>query len=317
MNSILLISPVFFSYSDIIKSEIEKKGFSVDFFDDRPPLSTFSKALIRKFPFLFNLKIKKYIDHIIYKSKKKYSKVIVILGQLFDKQDIVRLKSNIEADEWVYYAWDSFANFKNIEEIYRLFDRSYSFDRSNCKSVEGLEFLPLFYTFKGSINFSEKKDRALIISTIKKGKMKATKQVINELEKFMTVDKYLFLQSKLVFLYFKLFDKGFKGMKMKDFKYTRLNYEKTIKLMDEYKYIIDVPMYRQVGLTIRTFEALALNCKLLTSNGDIVNYDFYNSSNIFIFNRDNIKDFLSCGYETNCYILNYSASKFVERLLGI
>ena len=42
----------------------------------------------------------------------------------------------------------------------------------------------------------------------------------------------------------------------------------------------------QSGLTSRTLESLGSKRKLITTNGNIVDYDFYNKQNIYILDRD-------------------------------
>ena len=44
-----------------------------------------------------------------------------------------------------------------------------------------------------------------------------------------------------------------------------------------------------MGLTMRTIELLGLQKKIITTNIDIVNYDFYNPVNILIIDRDSPK----------------------------
>ena len=51
------------------------------------------------------------------------------------------------------------------------------------------------------------------------------------------------------------------------------------------KCILDAPQAGQTGLTIRTIECLGAKRKLITTNSDIRNYDFYNESNILVFNE--------------------------------
>ena len=49
-------------------------------------------------------------------------------------------------------------------------------------------------------------------------------------------------------------------------------------------------MKGQDGLTMRTFEVIGQEKKLITTNSSIVKYDFYNSNNIFLLKEDNITD---------------------------
>lgn len=73
-------------------------------------------------------------------------------------------------------------------------------------------------------------------------------------------------------------------------------------------------------MTFRVFEAIGLNKKLITTNKDIINYDFYNPNNIFIWD-ENIKeipkDFLNKEYEKlpeNIY-RKYSLENWVKTIL--
>lgn len=71
-----------------------------------------------------------------------------------------------------------------------------------------------------------------------------------------------------------------------------------LKNSRESKCIVDWIAPNQVGLTLRPFDALFLETKLLTNCRDIVNHDFYDPANIFVFNNgvDGIEDFMSKPY---------------------
>lgn len=315
MKSILFISPVYFNYSNLLIEEFKKRGFDVDFFSDRPNLTSFEKALQRKFPLFVTFKVKTYVREIIKEAKKNYEKVIVILGQSFSSKDIQLLKKNISSKEWVYYTWDSMKNFNNISKIYKLFDRSYSFDKKDCEKHKDLIFLPLFYYKKSKIPFEQKENVAVIITTIKKGKFKLVKSILQKLNDKIEIKKYLFLQSKLVFFYFKIFDRNFRGFKINDFEFKRLDYQNVLSLMENSKFVIDIPMANQNGLTMRTFEALALQCKLITSNDNIKDYEFYNSNNIAIFPNDDLNSFLNLNKFIKIDLSKYSIDNFTDTLL--
>ena len=66
------------------------------------------------------------------------------------------------------------------------------------------------------------------------------------------------------------------------------------------KCVIDIESPTQNGLTMRTIEMIGLKKKLITTNKDIVNYDFYNPNNILVCDRDNFKidkSFIETPYE--------------------
>ena len=54
----------------------------------------------------------------------------------------------------------------------------------------------------------------------------------------------------------------------------------------------------QQGLTFRVFEAMGFRKKLITTNADIVNYDFYNANNIFVWTEDS-KEIPDAFFETD------------------
>ena len=50
--------------------------------------------------------------------------------------------------------------------------------------------------------------------------------------------------------------------------------------MGDYRCVVDVENPGQHGLTMRSIEIIGLKRKFITTNPDIVNYDFYNSNNM-------------------------------------
>lgn len=67
------------------------------------------------------------------------------------------------------------------------------------------------------------------------------------------------------------------------------------------KAILDIAHPNQKGLSFRPFEAMGLRKKLITTNADIVNYDFYHPNNIYVvkevYNFSLPPDFLTTDYQ--------------------
>ena len=83
------------------------------------------------------------------------------------------------------------------------------------------------------------------------------------------------------------------------------------------KVILDLMRKNQYGLSFRIFEAMALEKKIITDNEKIKNYDFYNSNNILVLNKDfsNItKDFFETPYQT---LPEKIYEKWVERVFNL
>ena len=59
-------------------------------------------------------------------------------------------------------------------------------------------------------------------------------------------------------------------------------FSKSYKYYLDSKIILDIAHPHQKGLSFRPYETIGLRKKLITTNKDIVNYDFYNPNNIFV-----------------------------------
>lgn len=92
-----------------------------------------------------------------------------------------------------------------------------------------------------------------------------------------------------------------------------------MKIIKNSKVVLDIVFREQKGLTLRCFEALATETKIITNNPEIRKYDFYNSQNIFIFEDiEKIKnipiDFFKDPYKkiNEKIVENYSVEKFLN-----
>ena len=94
---------------------------------------------------------------------------------------------------------------------------------------------------------------------------------------------YHYMPSLLKYIYQKFTSKDFKDAKFSEFKREKINKNELLELFQESNCILDAPQKGQTGLTIRTIECLGAKRKLITTNTDIVNYDFYNPHNIYIY----------------------------------
>jgi len=59
-------------------------------------------------------------------------------------------------------------------------------------------------------------------------------------------------------------------------------------LITDSKILLDIQRPKQNGLSFRIMEAIALEKKIISTNKDLINYDFYNPNNIAIVDSNNI-----------------------------
>ena len=91
------------------------------------------------------------------------------------------------------------------------------------------------------------------------------------------------MPSKLKYIYHKIFAPEFKELSFSDFQTKKMSSNQVMKVISESQCILDAPQAGQTGLTIRTIECLGAKRKMITTNKDIKKYDFYNDSNILVF----------------------------------
>lgn len=291
VKKVLLIMPNFFDYPKIISDELEELGYEVDYFDDRPSTTSFVKAAIRINRKLLHIYIKSYFKRIMKKiNEKKYNVVLVISGQSlsFNEKMIKDLKKNQAQARFILYQWDSQKNFPHIISFQKYFDKCFSFDREDVSSNQNLDFLPLFYSKRyekiGNTNIHSYEYDVCFIGTAHPKKFKFINEMSSQLNQVFSKQYiYFFLPSRLVYVYRKFRSKEFKQANYRDFHFTSLKGNEVDRIFEESMCVLDTAQEGQNGLTIRIFEALGAKKKVITTNQDIKNYDFYKPENIYVY----------------------------------
>lgn len=291
---LLLIMPRFFNYPELISEELNQMGYDVDFFDDRPSTSTWVKAAVRINKSIIHSYIRKYFNQVMKTvHSKEYDTVLLISGQSlsFSEDMIGEIKKCQPKARFVLYQWDSQTNFPYIKNVQKFFDKCYSFDRRDIEETPSLKFLPLFYSRMyeniGKRNNKNFKYDFCFVGTAHPKKYKFINMMSEQL-KSVYPDQfiYFFFPSRLVFFYRKLRNKELRGAKYNEFHYVPLKGERMNDIYESSGCILDSAQDGQLGLTIRVLEALGAKKKLITTNEDVVNYDFYKPENIYVYKGD-------------------------------
>lgn len=289
-KKILYIGPMFFGYEKAIKTVLENQfGAQVDFYDDRPANDLWTKIFIRlKLKTLIKRKIDTYYTSIFNAINDiSYDYVFVVSPETLSVNELTTLKNLQQNATFILYMWDSFDN-KNSFNTLHLFDRVVTFDNHDAQKYH-LHFHPLFYieTY-AKIPSKELLDYDVcFIATAHSDRYLVAKKVKMQLERLsLKMFSFLYLNTKLMYWGRRLFLKKYNYGPLADFSFTPMSQEEIISLISKSKAILDINHPSQVGLTMRTFEALGANKKLITTNKNIMLYDFYNPSNIAIIDRD-------------------------------
>lgn len=325
---ILLITPNFFDYPSQMCEELWRMGHEVDWYDDRPSTNSFVKAIIRTNKNLVNLMIQKYFLRIMHEiSGKKYDIVLLISGQSlsFTEDMMERLRTSQKQAEFVLYQWDSVENFPYIVKVQKYFDRCYSFDPMDVKENSNLRFLPLFYTKRyadiGVKEIREYKYDCMFVGTAHPRKYRFIKEMGQKLsEVYKKQYIYFFFPSRLVYIYRKLLNQEFKDARYSEFHFESVKAEQMDELLTQSRCVLDSAQQGQTGLTIRVFETLGAKRKIITTNQDIVNYDFYRPENVYVYEGsfDYSSPFFTEAYKEieNRVYERYSLSSWLKELTG-
>lgn len=288
---LLLIMPKFFNYPELITEELNRMGYEVDFFDDRPSTNAWVKAVIRINKKLIQTYIERYFDEIMKTvTSKKYDVVFLISGQSlsFSEDMIAQIKECQSQAKFVLYQWDSQTNFPYIKKVQHFFDKCYSFDRRDIEETPILKFLPLFYSRiyenLGAKNNKDFKYDFCFVGTAHPKKYKFINMMSDQLrgvypKQFI----YYFFPSPIVYFYRKVMNKELRKAKYSEFHFKPLNGQEMNDVYETSRCVLDSAQDGQLGLTIRVLEALGAKKKLITTNEDIVNYDFYRPENIYLY----------------------------------
>lgn len=294
-KKILFISVRFFNYEKLIKNKLEERGATVDFFDERPSNSIFVKGLLRIKKNAYNLKISSYYDSILKEiSNNSYDYFFLIKGEVIPLYFIKMIRNLNPNIVMIYYNFDSFFNNPNALEFLHLFDKKFTFDTGDALT-HNMFFRPLFYSddykkIRSDNDNLEKNYDIAFIGTAHSDRYVISESILVEAQKLnLKHFAYYYSQARSVYFYKKIFDSSFKKFSYKKLSFTSLTHDAIINIYKNCNYILDINHPQQKGLTMRTFEALGAGKKLITTNQDIKNYKIFNSGNILVIDRNNVK----------------------------
>lgn len=289
---ILFISPVFFGYHSKILDELAKQGAQVDFFNERPLNSSVGKILLRlKINLLISIFVKFYYDKVVrYSAGKNYDYLFLLIPETISAEHINRIKALNPNVKVVIYMWDSIKNRPHAKSLVDIADRFCTFDPKDCQDSSKLTFLPLFYIddYKFSPSNQERKFNSCFIGTIHSDRYHLVKKIAEKVKIEGRPDfLFFYCPSYLLFLLKKIFTSELNGVPFKSISFKSLSQSEIRSIVEQSNFIIDVEHPMQVGLTMRTIEMVGARRKLITTNADVLNYDFFYPSNICFVDRLN------------------------------
>lgn len=275
---------------DKILREFSRRGFYKNYF----------KELLKKENLKYYNKIlKNYLD---------IDYVLMIGGLYYSKEFIELIKEKNSKIKFIVFLWDKFSK-EEITKIKEIYDKVYTFEKSDALE-NNIKWRPSFYIKK-----EKNIEKTLDFYFLGENRDKERYEYINSLYKFCKKNG---LKNK-VYLYSK---KKVKNLNNEIIIYNKISYEENLENIKRSKVTFEKNIEKQLGLSLRSLECLGYETKLITTNKDIKNYDFYSPNNIFIIENINEVnkiplDFFIKQYEKidDKILEKYSFKGFVKEIL--
>lgn len=284
-KKIYIFCPSFFGYDEDIKKEIESLGAKVSLFDERVFTNIFGKALIR---LNFRSIIKYFIEYFYTKNLLRniddIDYVLLINPETITPSILQKAKNINPKVKIITYMWDSFKNKQFSKEYIKESDSFFTFDPQDAIEYK-IEFLPLFFVhdYKGIKESFQYRYDYSFIGTAHSERFNTVKNITNN-----STAKFLFFYcpSKFVYLYKKYLKKELNGVQFHDISFSSMKRCDILNVVQASKVVIDISHPSQVGLTMRSIEMLGARKKIITTNTEIRNYNFYHPNNILCIDQN-------------------------------
>jgi len=235
-------------------------------------LKTFFKKNLK------NIHYGKEIIKILKENREIQDVILTIKADFIDPKSTLAFKKYTKKS--IAFFNDSTTRCPKIIPVLPNLDEVYSFEKEDCEK----------YNLKFTTNWIYDTNSEWTPVIGKKFKY----QVFN----ISSIDKRLPILTKIAAQLFEkkiaykfiIFDKKEKNKnsdKSIDFVSQHIPLSEVNKYIHDAKVLLDINRKGQKGLTFRVFESLGLEKKLITTNSDIQNYDFYNPNNILIIDEKN------------------------------
>lgn len=289
---ILFISPNFFNYEKAIKNRLMALGAEVDFFDERPSNSILARGIIRVNSNFYKGKIESYYQKIQKQiSNKSYDYFLLIKGESIPFSFLEKFKASNTKTLRIFYTYDTVKEYPKFKKLMPYFQKNISFEPSDAKKYSFL-FRPLFYldAYHDKGNVADFKNDIVFIGSAHTDRYTVGEKV-RDVAKSIGLNTYFYyyVPSKMAYYLKKMFDKNLKKFDINKLNFKKLSHSEIASIYSSSFSVMDINKPFQFGLSMRTFETLASEKKLITTNSEIKNYPIYNPQNIMIIDRREIK----------------------------
>jgi hypothetical protein len=313
---LLVIPRHFYSFEKMIRETLESKAYKVVVCNDEYPSGNFGKIMGKlHIPLLLPI-----TEHVIcrdYLNNKKYDLILIFKGRGISKSLIQKMVNS--ATRVIGYNWDSFKYNKAPLRWYQYATKYYTFDYRDAEKYS----LPIVELFSSINTHNTEKEIEYDISAIIRnhsGRLKYLDDILNILDK-EKIYTYIYEQNFFFFL-MNFFRNPFLYIKYKNrISFKPLGYSDYVDIMRKSNFTIDYAHPYQSGITMRCFEAISVNTKIITNNVFLTKSRYFKDANpiICVENKVNSRElneaYASC-QNTPSTPMTRTISDFIDELIA-
>jgi hypothetical protein len=266
-----------------IAENLEKQGHNVKHIDFNSFKFKYPSVIHKGYNFILKAFFKTNLKHLHYgreiiKELKQNGEIqdiiLTIKGDFIDPKSILKFKKYTKKS--IGFFNDNTYRCPKIKRVLHCFDDVFSFEKDDCTKFD-LKFAPNWiYNSRPSLTTNTNFEYDVFNISSNDRRLPILVRIANE------------LKSKEIKFKFIIYDKKHNST---DGNITYINKHMPLSEVNNYisrsKVLLDINRNGQNGLTFRVFESMGLEKKLITTNSEIKNYDFYNPNNILVIDEKN------------------------------
>ena len=208
---------------------------------------------------------------------------LIIRPETYSTEVLESIKN--KAKTLVGYQWDGMSRFPWVEKLIPFFDRFFVFDPADrlggddSRKYLGNFFFTLPRLYETPVT---QKGGAYYVGGFSRARLRILSELQPALQAAGVLSDFSLHSRKPRNLHIAV-----PGLKVSK---EICTYEKNLEQAKKAKVLIDITAACHQGLSLRFFESICYQKKLITTNPSVVRHDFYHRDNIFIYGMDDIRD---------------------------
>ena len=321
-KTFLLVMPEYSDFPDLFMKNLKKSEFQASIISDKLPnfkyrgnerilnffKKTFLKDKIFKKKLVAQFKQKEFLK-IANKLPENYDYILVIRPDQFPIPFIENLKK--KTTKLIAYQWDGIEKFPEVKNYFSLFDSFFCFEE--VKDIGNVKQITNFY-----FDFDNFHSLPAIQKTTQPILYFVGLDWENRRKKIDDFVRFAVDNNILLNFYLQEFDKNENKNSNINYIKNRITFAENLEFVKKSDVLLDFVDPRQVGLSIRFFEAMYYKKKVITDNKMVKTYDFYHPDNIFVIddNYDQIEEFIKIPYQEipEDIVKSYSFSTWIRKI---